>query len=151
MVVLFTSGWTVSAFCDTQAFHGTKGTSHYYSRIPFIHGSHHKSDKKFPDSPWFFPWPEHKFPWPFSAFCKKFYLEHEMIIATFFRWKSQLFCFNIISIFFLNSLTFRDILEKQKSSLTFLDHFIFHIFPDFSGQWEPYSSIYLLDFHNSSS
>ncbi len=31
--------------------------------------------KKFPDFPWLFPWPGHKFSWPFSAFSEKLYLE----------------------------------------------------------------------------
>ncbi len=35
--------------------------------------------KKITDFLWLFPWPGHKFPWPFFAFCKKFYLQHEMI------------------------------------------------------------------------
>ncbi len=35
-----------------------------------------------------FPWPSPKLPWPFSAFCKMFYLEHDMIITKCFKWKS---------------------------------------------------------------
>ncbi len=55
-----------------------------YDRVPTTN-----LKKKFTDFPWLFPWPGHKFPWPFSAFWEKFYLENEMIIATFLRWISQ--------------------------------------------------------------
>ncbi len=46
-------------------------------------GSHQKSEKKFSD----FPWPGDKFPWQFLIFRESFYLEHEMIIIVYFRWK----------------------------------------------------------------
>ncbi len=87
--------------------------------------------KKFPHFPWFFPWPEHKLPWTFSAFCRKFYLEHETIIVAFFRWKiTTIFNLMIISIFKFPS--FPQHFGETKTSLIFPDYFIFPSFPSFS-------------------
>ncbi len=47
-----------------------------------VQGSHQKSDKNFPD---FFPDLKKNI----STFSEKFYLEHEMIIPTFFKWNHK--------------------------------------------------------------
>ncbi len=90
--------------------------------VYFIQGSHQKSE--------LFPWQGHKFPKPFSAFSETFYLEHEMIITPYSRWKSQHFLYCNNQHFKKHSLTFPDVLEKQKSSLTFHDRLIFQFFSD---------------------
>ncbi len=64
-------------------------TNLYVGQCLMYQGSHQKSENIFPDFRHLFPWPAHKFPWPFLAFVEKFSLENNMIITTFFRWKSQ--------------------------------------------------------------
>ncbi len=57
--------------------------------------------KKVPTFAWPLAWHEHKFPWPFLAFDKKFYLEYEMIIITFFFNENHyiFFYFEIVNTF----------------------------------------------------
>ncbi len=97
--------------------------------------------KEFPDFPWHFPWHGHKFPWSFSAFCNTFYLEHEMIIATFFRWKSWYIFFQDNQHLKKRFLTFWRNKKVNRLSLTTT---LIQVLTDFPGTL--YSSYFVFSF-----